>query len=107
MKPKTRSTPRAATVRSATKPSSGMKTAAKKKPSAPKEEEKASPLNIPPGVLLGAHTSTAGGVAQSIVRATACGFTAAQIFVKNNKQWFAPPLPEADVAAFRAAREKS
>jgi hypothetical protein len=45
---------------------------------------------FPPGVLLGAHTSTSGGVSQAIGRAQACGFTTAQIFVKNNKQWFAP-----------------
>lgn len=65
------------------------------------------PLQIPPGVLLGAHCSTAGGVAQAIVRAQACGFTAGQLFVKNNKQWFAPPLPDEEAKAFRKAREAS
>jgi deoxyribonuclease IV len=69
--------------------------------------KKASALNLPPGVLLGAHTSTSGGVSQAIGRAQACGFTAAQIFVKNNKQWFAPPLAEAEIAQFRAARKVS
>ena len=64
-------------------------------------------LVIPKGVLLGAHTSTAGGVAQAIVRAKSCGFTAAQIFVKNNKQWFAPPLSDAEASAFRAAQKES
>ena len=64
-------------------------------------------LNLPRGVLLGAHTSTSGGVSQAIGRAQACGFTAAQIFVKNNKQWFAPPLAEAEIAQFRAARKAS
>jgi deoxyribonuclease-4 len=68
---------------------------------------KAAPLHIPPGVLLGAHTSTAGGVGQAIVRAQACGFTAAQLFVKNNKQWFAPALAEEEAKAFRRAREES
>ncbi len=65
------------------------------------------PLKIPAGVLLGAHTSTSGGVSQSVVRAIACGFTAAQIFVKNNKQWFAPPLSDTEAAEFRAARKAS
>jgi deoxyribonuclease-4 len=65
------------------------------------------PLHLPKGVLLGAHTSIAGGVAQAVPRAAACGFTAAQIFVKNNKQWFAPPLAKEEITAFRAAREKS
>jgi deoxyribonuclease-4 len=64
-------------------------------------------LEIPPGVLLGAHCSTAGGLATAIARATTCGFTAAQLFVKNNKQWFAPALAEDEAKAFRAARAAS
>jgi deoxyribonuclease-4 len=64
-------------------------------------------LKFPPGVLLGAHTSTAGGVTQAVVRAQGCGFTAAQIFVKNNKQWFAEPLAEDEIKQFRAARQAS
>jgi deoxyribonuclease-4 len=73
------------------------KTPAKKVPS----------LHIPKGALLGAHTSTSGGVLQAVVRAQACGFTAAQIFVKNNKQWFAPPLAPSEIEEFRAARQAS
>jgi deoxyribonuclease-4 len=65
------------------------------------------PLHLPKGVLLGAHTSIAGGVSQAVPRAQACGFTAAQIFVKNNKQWFAPPLGKEEIAAFLKAREAS
>ena len=61
----------------------------------------------PKGVLIGAHTSTSGGVAQAIVRAQGCGFTAAQIFVKNNKQWFAPPISDAEASEFRVARAKA
>ena len=77
-------------------------------PSAGKvSEDKAPPLHLPAGVLLGAHTSTSGGVSQAILRAQTCGFTAAQIFVKNNKQWFAPPLPEEEVSGFRAKRKDS
>jgi deoxyribonuclease-4 len=70
-------------------------------------EGKGPALHIPPGVLLGAHTSTSGGVCQAIGRAQACGFTAAQIFVKNNKQWFAPPLSDAEASQFREARKAS
>jgi deoxyribonuclease-4 len=51
--------------------------------------------------LLGAHVSTAGGVACAIDRARAIGCTAMQIFVKNNMQWFAKPLDAAEVRAFR------
>ena len=83
------------------------KAIAKAKPAAKAKVATFEPLHFPAGVLLGAHTSTAGGVAQSIARAQACGFTAAQIFVKNNKQWFAPPLPEEEATAFRAASKAS
>ena len=65
------------------------------------------PLRFPAGVLLGAHTSTAGGLATAIERAQACGFTVAQLFVKNNKQWFAPPLADDEARRFREARENS
>ncbi|MCE0482711.1 MAG: deoxyribonuclease IV [Methylacidiphilales bacterium] len=69
--------------------------------------EKAASLHLPEGVLLGAHTSTSGGVSQAVTRAQACGFTVAQIFVKNNKQWFAPPLGNEEVAQFKSARKAS
>jgi deoxyribonuclease-4 len=90
----------------------GSKTSSKRKPlvSGGKTggETRAAPaLHLPAGVLLGAHTSTSGGVFQAVGRAQACGFTAAQVFVKNNKQWFAPPLGEAEAAQFRAARKAS
>ncbi len=95
----------------AKKPASEAKAKPKAAPKKPKVKaaaaDKPAPLNLPKGVLLGAHTSTSGGVGQSISRAIACGFTAAQIFVKNNKQWFAPPIPEAEAAEFKAAREAS
>lgn len=54
----------------------------------------------PPLPLLGSHVPTIGGVATAIDRATGIGCTAMQIFVKNNMQWFATPLPEADAKAF-------
>ncbi|HSI86606.1 MAG: deoxyribonuclease IV [Candidatus Methylacidiphilales bacterium] len=61
---------------------------------------------LPPGLrLIGAHTSIAGGVEESIPRAVACGFTASQIFVKNNKQWFAPDLNPDSVRAYHERRE--
>jgi deoxyribonuclease-4 len=100
MKPKAASSKTKATLppRTKSKPASPAKKAA---------AEKTPPLHLPAGVLLGAHTSTSGGVAQSVIRAQACGFTAAQIFVKNNKQWFAPPLSDAEAQEFRSARKAS
>jgi len=59
-----------------------------------------SPATPPAAPLLGAHMSIAGGVANAIDRALSVGATAMQIFVKNNMQWFAKPLPEAEAAAF-------
>ena len=50
--------------------------------------------------LLGSHVPTIGGVATAVDRAVGIGCTAMQIFVKNNMQWFAKPLPDADAKAF-------
>ena len=88
---------------------SKVTTKAKPKPvSTPRKAAPAfEPLHLPKGVLLGAHTSIAGGISLAVGRAQACGFTAAQIFVKNNKQWFAPPLAREEISAFLKAREDS
>ncbi len=60
--------------------------------------------NLPP---LGAHCSVAGGMPNSIARATSLGCTAAQVFVKNAAQWRWRELEEEEVAAFRAAHAGS
>ncbi len=51
-------------------------------------------------VLLGAHMSIRGGVSMAIERANSIHCTAMQIFVKNNMQWFAPPLRQQEIRAF-------
>lgn len=51
--------------------------------------------------LLGAHTSIAGGVSTSVDRAAKLGFTAMQIFTKNNNRWFAKPLEENEIILFK------
>lgn len=43
-------------------------------------------------ILLGAHTSIAGGVDKAIERAAKIGCTTLQIFTKNSNQWHAKPL---------------
>ena len=53
--------------------------------------------------LLGAHLSTAGGVARAIDRAAASGCDTLQIFTKNSNQWRGRPLGETEVETFRAA----
>src|SRR5260221_11155421 len=79
----------------------------KNKPASRKTKAAPASLHLPAGVLLGAHTSTSGGVSQAVGRARACGFTAAQIFVKNTEHGFAPPLAEAEIRQFSSARKES
>ena len=56
--------------------------------------------------LLGVHVSTAGGVVTAFDRAEKLGINTFQLFVKNNKQWFAPQeLTPDEIAAFRARRK--
>jgi deoxyribonuclease-4 len=52
-------------------------------------------------LLLGAHMSISGGPSKALERGRSIGCTAIQIFVKNNMQWFAKPLAETDLAAYR------
>ena len=50
--------------------------------------------------ILGSHVPTVGGIASALDRGVAIGCTAIQIFVKNNMQWFAKPLPDTEAMAF-------
>jgi len=50
---------------------------------------------------LGSHVPTVGGVSAAIDRGVGIGCSAMQIFVKNNMQWFAKPLPEEEAKGFR------
>ena len=54
---------------------------------------------------LGAHVSTAGGLALAFPRGSAIGCDALQIFVKSPNQWRAKPIAEEESTAFRAARD--
>jgi deoxyribonuclease-4 len=56
-------------------------------------------------VILGAHESVSGGLHKSLERAVVDGCRALQVFTKNGSQWREPALAEADVLAFRAARD--
>ncbi|MBF0310259.1 MAG: deoxyribonuclease IV [Magnetococcales bacterium] len=51
---------------------------------------------------IGAHVSAAGGVDKAPGNAVAIGAKAFALFTKNQRQWQAPPLTEAQVTAFRA-----
>jgi deoxyribonuclease-4 len=52
--------------------------------------------------LLGAHVSTAGGVATAPARGRAIGATVIQIFTKTPNQWREPGIDGMQIAAFRA-----
>ena len=56
----------------------------------------------PPDDLLGAHVSTAGGVATAPARAAALPARAFQIFTRNQNQWVGRPLTDETVAAWQA-----
>lgn len=57
--------------------------------------------------LLGAHCSIAGGVSKSLDIADRLGFSAIQIFSKNNNRWKAKPLDEKEVEKFKTKLEDS
>lgn len=51
--------------------------------------------------------SIAGGLHRALERAQALGCGAAQIFLKNQRQWAAKPLADEEARAFRAARRRT
>jgi deoxyribonuclease-4 len=57
--------------------------------------------------VLGAHMSIAGGLYRALERGAELDCRAVQIFLKNQRQWAAPPLLDSDVRAFAAARRRS
>jgi deoxyribonuclease IV len=50
---------------------------------------------------IGAHVSAAGGVDQAVVRAQTINANAFALFVKNQRQWQAPPLSTETIDAFK------
>lgn len=58
-------------------------------------------------LLLGAHMSIAGGIEKSVENALLTGCTTMQIFTKNNKSWFAPPIKEEDAKNFKNAVKRA
>lgn len=51
---------------------------------------------------IGPHVSIGGGVSNAPKNAKALGATGFGMFVKNQRQWMAAPIPEAEIAAFKA-----
>lgn len=53
--------------------------------------------------ILGAHMSIAGGYYKAVEAAAEFGMDCVQLFTKNNNQWRAKPLADAEIEQFRAA----
>ncbi len=62
------------------------------------------PFAVP---LIGAHMSIAGGVHTAFDRAIQIGCATMQVFTKNNNQWYAKPLKDDDISAFREKEKKA
>ena len=57
--------------------------------------------------LIGAHTFVSGGPASAVEAAEKLGFTAMQIFTKNNNQYFARDLTKEEISAYKEKLSKS
>ena len=53
--------------------------------------------------FVGPHVSISGGVRNAPINARQLGATGFGMFVKNQRQWTAAPLPKAEIDAFKAA----
>ncbi len=59
------------------------------------------------GYALGVHISVAGGLEQAIIKGTALGCSAIQIFTKSNRQWFAKELTQESISLFKKTVQNS
>ena len=57
--------------------------------------------------ILGAHTSTEGGVSKAVDLALSLKFNTMQIFTKNNNRWFANPLNENELNNYKDKLSKT
>jgi deoxyribonuclease IV len=68
---------------------------------------KSAPPASKAAVKFGSHMSIAGGYDRAVRAAHSFGFESVQLFTKNNNQWNAPPLTDAQVDAFRRALDET
>jgi deoxyribonuclease-4 len=57
--------------------------------------------------LIGAHVFVSGGVDSAIDSGETLGFTAIQLFTKNNTRWVSKELSEKEITAFKEKKAKS
>ena len=55
---------------------------------------------------IGAHVSASGGVSNAIKNAKEIEATAFALFTKNQRQWFAKPLPQKEIEKFKNLMQK-
>lgn len=58
-------------------------------------------------LLLGAHTSIAGGVYNALYEGQSIGATTVQVFTANQRQWKAKPVTEADALKWKEALKET
>ncbi|KUO60982.1 endonuclease IV [bacterium BRH_c32] len=58
-------------------------------------------------LLIGAHAFVKGGCASAVYTSDKLGFTAMQLFTKNNNRWAAPALKDSEIEEFRNALSNS
>lgn len=58
-------------------------------------------------LLIGAHTSTAGGLHHAVQEGAAIGATTIQIFTANQRQWKSRAISKESIEAWKQAREES
>ncbi|KAJ6509175.1 xylose isomerase-like protein [Mycena vitilis] len=51
---------------------------------------------------VGAHVSAAGGIENAIINAASIGANSFALFVKSQRKWTSPELPEASISGFKA-----
>lgn len=57
--------------------------------------------------IFGAHVSIAGGLQNAFASGAGLGCDCLQIFVKNQRQWRAPPLTDGQITAYQAAQRET
>ena len=62
-------------------------------------------MKKPEELLIGAHTSTQGGLHHALLQGSQIGATTIQLFTRNQRQWNAKPLSEEEIGLFQETLE--
>src|SRR3990167_4077569 len=58
-------------------------------------------------LLIGAHTSAAGGLYKALLEGKEIGATTIQLFTRNQKRWDNKPLTEEEIVLFQKTQEET